>query len=206
MDKPVLSKKARLRRLFLFLGSLYLVWFAVITFSGLRSDLVESDCIVIPGARVDDNGLPGPSLQGRLDRALELYEQGWSKNFVCTGGRGESGFVEAEISRQVLIDAGVPESAIALEGMSHTTWENFTFARDEMRRKDWKSCLVVTDPFHIQRCLWLAQMMELEAHPAPTFLGPGWSTWSGFTYYTTREMAAWVKHLGLWLGSAREMK
>ena len=83
MDKPVLSKKARLRRLFLFLGSLYLVWFAVITFSGLRSDLVESDCIVIPGARVDDNGLPGPSLQGRLDRALELYEQGWSKNFVC---------------------------------------------------------------------------------------------------------------------------
>lgn len=167
---------------------------------GMSTDLVKVDCIVIPGARVDEKGVPGLSLQARLDRAVELYRQGWAPNLVCTGGRGESGWVEAEVAREVLLRAGVPESAIAIEGLSHTTWENFYFAEEEMKVKGWDTCLVVSDPFHMQRCLWIAQIMGLEAHAAPTFSGPGWNSWSGFTYYTTREMAAWVKHLGLWLG------
>lgn len=147
----------------------------------------------MPGARVEADGTPGPSLRGRLEEALRLYRQGQARVVVCTGGKGESGPIESEVARDYLVQRGVPREAIVLERMSHTTWENFAFARPEMEQKGLHSCLVVTDPFHIQRCLWLASDAGLEAYPSPSFNGPAWRP-RGMLYYTTREMLAWVKY------------
>ena len=147
----------------------------------------------MPGARVDAQRKPGPSLQARLDRAGQLYHQGRAKFVICTGGRGESGPIEAEAAQEYLLRLGVPKQAIRLEGMSHTTWENFVFAGQEMQRDGLRSCLVVTDPFHMQRCLWMAKEVGLEPLPAPSFGGPAWR-FRGLLFYTTREMAAWLKY------------
>lgn len=99
------------------------------------------------------------------------------------------------MAREFLAANGVPQHSIVTENMSHTTWENFVFAAQEMRRRGWRSCLVVTDPFHMQRCLTMARELGLEAYPAPSFDGPGWRL-GGMLYYTNREMAAWVKYAG----------
>lgn len=159
----------------------------------MRTSDAKADCILVPGARAEANGQPGPSLRGRLDEALRLYQRGRSRTFVCTGGKGESGPIESEVARDYLIARGVPSDAILLERMSHTTWENFAFARPEMERKGLHSCLVVTDPFHIQRCLWMASEAGLEGYPTPSFNGPAWRP-GGMLFYTTREMLAWVKY------------
>lgn len=159
----------------------------------MRSDLRSVDCLFVPGARVDADGTPGASLQARLDTAAELYRSGLAKFVVCTGGRGESGAIEAQAARDYLEALGVPREAFLLEEMSHTTWENFVFALQEMRPKGLRSCLVVTDPFHMRRCLTMAQELGLEAHSAPTFDGPAWRP-RGWLYYTTREIGAWLKY------------
>lgn len=148
----------------------------------------------MPGARVEASGQPGPSLKARLDEALRLYQEGRAKTIVCTGGRGESGPIESEAARDYLVARGVPLPAIVLERMSHTTWENFTFAQQEMQLRGLRTCLVVTDPFHMQRCLWMATEAGLEGYPAPSFNGPAWRRPTSMVYYTTREMLAWVKY------------
>jgi uncharacterized SAM-binding protein YcdF (DUF218 family) len=176
--------------------SAYAVWFFAINFLGSRSASGTADCILVPGARVDAKRQPGPSLKGRLDTAVALYGQGRASLIMCTGGRGESGPIEAEVAREYLVDQGVPKEAIRLEDMSHTTWENFVFASQQMAREGLRSCLVVTDPFHMQRCLWMAEEVGLKPLPAPSFTGPGWRHPGGMLYYTSREMAAWTKYAG----------
>ncbi len=193
-EKASPKRALRIRRVLGVLAATYLIWFALITVLGLRTDLTRVDCIIIPGARVHANGEPGDSLTGRLDRALELYREGYSERLLCTGGLGRSGVIEAEAARDYLTERGVPTSSILLEGRSHTTWENLWYAREEMEQNNLNSCLVVTDPFHTQRAIWMARELGLEARPAPSFTGPGWATWPGFIGYTTREMVAWVKY------------
>lgn len=183
------------------LVGLYLAWFAAINGAGMRSADSSADCILVPGARVEANGQPGLSLQGRLDQAVTLFQAGRAPRIVCTGGRGESGPIEAEAARDYLVGQGVPPEAILLEGMSHTTWENFVFATQEMRAHGLRSCLVVTGPFHMQRCLWMARELDLEPRPAPSFRGPAWAP-RGMLFYTSREMAAWLKYGADRLGRA----
>lgn len=188
-----LAPARKLRRILFALVALYATALIVINLSGVSEHRAPVDCLLVPGARVESTGHPGPSLQARLDRAVELYLDGRAQGVVCTGGRGESGPVESQAARDYLVSRGVPEEAIVLEEMSHTTWENFVFAKLEMDRKGWKSCLVVTDPFHMRRCRWMAQEIGLQAYAAPTFKGPAWRP-RGLVYYSTREGGAWLKY------------
>ncbi len=187
------SSAQRACRLLAILAGLYVIALLTITVSGFGEQDEPVDCILVPGARVESTGEPGPSLRGRLERALTLYKAGRAKGIVCTGGRGESGPVESLAARDYLVARGVPVESIALEEMSHTTWENFVFAEPEMRRRKWRRCLVVTDPFHMRRCLWMATELGLQARSAPSFTGPAWRP-GGWLYYTTREIGAWLKY------------
>lgn len=188
------SPAQRARRLLAVLAALYAVALLVVTGAGVGEQDETVDCILVPGARVDSTGDPGPSLRGRLDRALGLFQAGRAKGIVCTGGRGESGPIESQAARNYLVARGVPVESIVLEEMSHTTWENFVFAEPEMSRRGWRRCLVVTDPFHMRRCLWMAAELKLEAYSAPSFTGPAWRGLGGWLYYTTREIGAWLKY------------
>lgn len=178
------------------LAALYLVWFTALNVGGAVLSDRSADCLLVPGARVLPDGQPGPSLKGRLDAASTYFRQGRARKVICTGGRGDSGHLEAEAARDYLVAQGVPRQAILLEDMSHTTWENFVFARDQMRRNGWTSCLVVTDPFHMQRCLLMARELGLQPLSAPSFSGPGWRKPASMLFYTTRELAAWAKYFG----------
>lgn len=174
-----------------------LIWlvFAVwLTWSGCRTDLRKVDCIVVLGARSLPDGQPGPSLRARCDRGVELWRQGWAPHLLFTGGRGSSGTVEGEVGVAYARKRGVPESALRFEGQSHTTQENFHFAGRLMQQQGWRSCLVVSDPFHMPRSLSMARQVGLEAYPAPTFEGPGWRHWSSWSLYTVRETGAWIKY------------
>lgn len=172
---------------------LYLGLATWITVSGFATDLRKVDCIVVPGARVLPDGSLGPSIQARVEQALELYRLGYAPALIFTGGAGESGPVEAECARNYAVARGIPPQACFLEGRSHNTVENFLYAREVMREHGWTSCLVTTDAFHSGRAVTIARRLGLEAYPAPTFRGPAWTSWGGFAYYTSREVGSWLK-------------
>ena len=163
-----------------------------LTRAGDRTELRKVDCIIVPGARALKTG-PGPSLQARIDRAVELWKAGWAPNLLVTGGLGVDERVEGLTARAEAIRQGVPAANIAWEGRSKTTWQNFYFAHRVMLQRGWKSCLVCTDPFHEPRCIMIAQSMGIEAYPAPTYSGPGWNRTSTWLFFSTREALAFLK-------------
>jgi len=165
----------------------YLALVAEISCAGARTHLVKADCILVPGARVLADGTPGPSYQARLDRAFALYKEGWAPWLVFTGGPGASGPIESEVGRKLAMAAGVPPERILTENVSHDTWENFHEAAARMREHNLRSCLIVTDPFHSQRCQWIARDVGLEPYPAPSQQGPSTRRPGSWLYYTSRE-------------------
>lgn len=166
---------------------------ASITIVGDRVNLHRADCIIVPGALVHADGMPGQMLFARIENAVRLFRDGWAGAIVFTGGRGESGPIESEAARDLAVRMGVPAEHLHVEVESHTTYENFTNARAVMREHGWRTCIVSTDPFHVFRCLLIARVLGLVTWSAPAFKSPGYTDLDVRVYYTLRECAGLVR-------------
>ena len=87
------------------------------------NERVPADAIVVLGAAQYD-GTPSPALQRRLDRALELYQDGLADEIVLTGSKQPNDrYTEAFSGFRYLAGLGVPESdlpRLAREAMKVT--------------------------------------------------------------------------------------
>jgi uncharacterized SAM-binding protein YcdF (DUF218 family) len=129
------------------------------------------DAIVVLGAAQYD-GRPSPQLQARLDRALELYRQGWAPRIAVTGGsRPGDRFTEAEASRRSLERQGVPPEAITGEDQGRSTWESLHLLGEVLFDDGVRSVLLVSDPFHLLRVRLSAAEVGFVAATTPTAEG-----------------------------------
>lgn len=138
----------------LVLASTYLVVGFVLDRYGLHHVAGEMDAIVVAGCRVMPGGRPSTALRRRAELAARLWHEGKAPLIVLTGGVGENPPSEASVAAEVVVNLGVPRSAIRLEDDSTSTEENARFAarilRDELGRD--ASVIVVSDSYHVFRC------------------------------------------------------
>lgn len=123
----------------------------VIAGVGLRDDMGPADVIVVLGNQVLVSGEPHPRLAARLDAALDCYERGCAPVILVSGGRGKSGFQEADIMRHYLIDRGIPPEAVWLDREGHTTRHTARNAAATMEEQGWNRAIVASQYFHIAR-------------------------------------------------------
>ncbi|HYY44292.1 MAG TPA: YdcF family protein [Actinomycetota bacterium] len=116
-----------------------------------RNELHTADAIVVLGA-AQYNGRPSPVLKARLDHAVWLYRQGYSKVVVTTGGKqpGDN-FTEAEAGRRYLEEHGVSASVIMSEDTGRTTLQSLRNVAAAVRPREFDSLLLVSDPLHSER-------------------------------------------------------
>jgi uncharacterized SAM-binding protein YcdF (DUF218 family) len=163
----------------LLLGSLV----GAIYWQARTDEAVRSDAIVVLGA-AQWNGRPSDVLQARLDRALELYEEGYAPLIVVTGGKAlGDAFTEAETGRNYLVDRGVPASAIIEEDQSRDTWSSLKGVDAALSGTDVHSLLIVSDGFHLFRAEMMARKLGYEVHGSPASDSPirPWSS-TEFSY------------------------
>jgi uncharacterized SAM-binding protein YcdF (DUF218 family) len=148
---------------------LYLAVTAVQVWQVGRTDQTrEVDVIVVLGAAQYD-GRPSPQLQARLDRAVELFRDGWAPAIAVTGGSmpGDR-FTEAEASRRYLERQGVPPDAITGENEGRSTWESLQRLGEVLERENRMRVLLVSDPFHLLRVRLSASEVGLTVASTPT--------------------------------------
>jgi uncharacterized SAM-binding protein YcdF (DUF218 family) len=141
---------------------------AIIVVYGGQTDPGPADAAIVLGAATYDTE-PSPVFAERLRHAANLYESGRVRAIVVTGGlaKGKS-FAEAEAGRDWLIANGVPAEAIVVEAQSRTTRENLVFTQPLLAEKKLQSVLVVSDPLHMRRSMWIAEALGINAQPSPT--------------------------------------
>jgi len=120
-----------------------------------------ADCLVVPGARIHQNGLPYDLLVDRLEAARALFEQGKAPRLVLSG-RGGGGLDVDEVGamRRWLAARGVPATAMIDDPLGLRTLDTMRRCREVYGMR---SAIVVTNGFHAARSVFLARAVGLEA-------------------------------------------
>jgi uncharacterized SAM-binding protein YcdF (DUF218 family) len=155
-----------------------------------RSDLRQADVILVLGSAVWPNEQPSPSLRARTERAIELYQEGYAPYLLLSGGLGRYPPEEAEVMRRLVVAAGLPEQALILDQEARSTQESIANARATLKEEGWQTALIVSDPFHIQRALLMADDAGFEAYGVPALHSPTYTIPSRRVFYTAREVLA----------------
>ncbi len=126
-----------------------------------------ADVAIVLGATTDGDQ-PSPVYEERLRHAVDLYHRSRVGRLLLTGGKAEGEpLSEAEVGRRWVLAQGVPADAVLLETESQSTRENL-FNASALLGEQVGKVLVVSDPLHMRRAMWMAKAAGLVADPSPT--------------------------------------
>ena len=150
------------------------------------ADYAEDAAIVL-GA-----GLRGeqvsPILAKRLDAAAAYSERNPGALIIVCGGLGEGAAItEAEAMRRYLVTRGVPNERIVMEGLSTSTYESLSFAREILIDyfPDGFRAVLITSDFHLYRTVSLAGGIGIPASRIGSH-----TSWYAWPVNYLREMLA----------------
>jgi uncharacterized SAM-binding protein YcdF (DUF218 family) len=139
----------------------------ILLFSSM-SDNSPSDAAIVLGAAVWGNQ-PSPVFEERINHAIHLYQEGVVDNIIFTGGLAANDqLAEAEAARAYAIERGVSPEHVFIETKSYNTCLNLLEAKRIVEEKDWEQVLIVSDPLHMKRAMWLAESIGIKALSSPT--------------------------------------
>jgi uncharacterized SAM-binding protein YcdF (DUF218 family) len=150
----------------------------------------RADVIIVLGAAVYPGERPSPTLNARIQHAIDLYRAGFAPRLILSGGLGKNPPTEAEAMRRVMVNAGIPNAALLLEDQSHSTEENLGFSKRIMDAHGWHSAIIASDPFHLYRAETIARDLGIEAYGSPALLSPTWTVERLRWWNTGRESIA----------------
>ena len=122
----------------------------------------------------------------RLDTALELYRAGVSERLLVSGDHGTPYYNEVGAMRAYLMARGVPSEHIFMDHAGFDTFASIYRARDVF---EVKTCVVVTQLFHLKRALFIASELGVEAQGVHSDL----HDYGRANYYRFREIFARTK-------------
>lgn len=172
MPRPTVTFSNLLKRLLqislatlVFFGSL--IAKDIYSFSLISSTAV-ADAAVVMGATVFRNR-PSPVFRERINHAISLYRQGNVRYLIFTGGlAGNDELAESEAARNYAIAQGIPAKHIFIETASVNTCLNLVEAKRIMEEHEMDQALIVSDPLHMRRAMWLAERIGMKAESSPT--------------------------------------
>ncbi len=134
-------------------------------------DLKDVDCIIVLGCLVKDNGVPSDMLADRLQRGIELYEQGSAPKIIMSGDHGRTEYDEVNAMKQVAIDEGVESSDVFMDHAGFSTYESMYRAK-EIFEAD--KIIIVTQEYHLYRAIYIAEKLGIEAYGVNADLRTYW--------------------------------
>ena len=158
-------------------------------------EAMEADVIIVLGA-AEYRGKPSPVLEARLNHALYLYLMGLAPRVLTTGGAGgDPTFTEGEVAHNYLSRHGVPAEAILVESEGESTVHSIAAAAEIMRRFEMRSCIVVSDGYHIVRVKKMLEDRGITVYgsPRPEERRLEERGWRGYWVYVRQAIA-----YGLW--------
>lgn len=128
----------------------------------------RADTIIVLGAAAWYKR-PSPVFEERIQHGLWLYQNGYSKKLIMTGGKSlNAPYSEAYVARRFALKKQISADDILIEEASRNTRENLVNAKQLMDENNLKTAIIVSDPFHMKRAMAIADDLGIEAYSSPT--------------------------------------
>ncbi len=163
-----------------------------------KQELRPVDAIVVFGAAEYD-GRPSPVFRARLDHANDLFRKALAPVVITTGGAAaDPKYSEGGVGHDYLMRKGVPEYSLIAETQASDTAESAARVAVIMRTNHMKSCIAVSDAYHMFRIRKLLEHQGVQALLAPRPDSKPKSAWQR-TVAILRESASYL----LWRAGVR---
>jgi uncharacterized SAM-binding protein YcdF (DUF218 family) len=127
----------------------------------------SADAIVVFGA-AEYSGRPSPVYRARLDHAYDLFRQGVAPVVITTGGAAaDPSFSEGGVGHDYLMGRGIPDASLIAETQGSDTAQSAERVAVIMRANHMRSCVAVSDAYHVFRIRKLLQHENVQVYTAP---------------------------------------
>ena len=148
------------------------------------------DVIIVMGAAVWKGGQASPALRRRVRHAVDLFKKHKAPYLLVTGGIVTHPPAEATLMKELAMEAGIPPECILVEEKGTSTLTNVVESVRILRKRHWTHAIVVTDPYHLFRSLFVFRCFGIKVTGSGAQGGkeenPVWRWW----YYYCREFIA----------------
>ncbi len=124
----------------------------------LDEEVQKADYLVILGNKVNTDGTLSGRLEARMQKGLELYQQGIASNLIVSGGFGKEGHWEGTVMANYLYQQGVPKNKVIIDNKGNTTFLTAQNAKKIISNAQSK-IIVVSQYHHIRRCKLIFEKM-----------------------------------------------
>ncbi len=140
------------------------------------TEIPSGQVLVVLGGGTEPASPPRTTVEinGAGDRVLyaaELYKQGKAPFILLSGGDIEwlssGSTTPAQDMAALLVQMGVPESALWLENESMNTYENALYAKEFLDEQDIDQILLITSAMHMPRAVALFEKQGFDVTPLP---------------------------------------
>ena len=140
------------------------------------TNVPDADCAVVLGGVVSAAVPPRLDVDmndsiDRVYKAAQLQKAGKTKYVIVTAGNqpwSQSPWAEADLIRDLLVQWGVPEKKIYLEGSSRNTRENALYSKNVIDSINCGTTLLVTSAAHMPRSVAAFRSVGLTVVPVST--------------------------------------
>lgn len=136
-------------------------------YTGSLEELPPKTYALVLGAGVLPDGTPSAALYDRVKQGVNLYKLGKVSKLLMTGDGRFHHYNETEVMRSLAMEMGVLSDDIIIDPLGRRTYDSFYRAQKIFHIKD---TYVVSQAFHLPRCLMLSRYFDVSAVGIPADL------------------------------------
>jgi SanA protein len=129
----------------------------------------SSNIAIVLGTRALPTGKPSERLVNRCDKAVALYKAGKVKRILMSGDNRAFSHHECDVMRAYAIEKGVLAKDVTIDPLGRRTYDSMYRAITVFHIK---RAIIVTQKFHMDRSLFTAKAVGIDAYGVPSDLPP----------------------------------
>lgn len=133
--------------------------------NSLNSKQKGKSVAVVLGAAVWSHNKPSPSLEARVNKAVELYKDSLVDQIQLTGSNAPGELSEARVAFNYLLRKGVDPGDVWLEEKTTSTSEQIHFIKNNLiDKKKVNNIVFISAPYHLTRVQQICKFYNVKAY------------------------------------------
>ena len=129
------------------------------------------DGLALAPAAVWSGNNPSPSLSARVDKAIELYNNGYTGKILLTGGNAPGELSESEVAFNYAKKMGMDTTKIFMEQATTSSSEQIKFIKSNLvTNKNINDIIIISDSYHLPRILEISKFYNIDLKVASSKL------------------------------------
>lgn len=124
----------------------------------------KKNIAVVLGAAVWSGNIPSPTLSSRVDKALELLDNGFVGEIVFTGGKAPGELPESEVAYEYARAKGIDASILIIEDSTSSTADQMRWIKNNLLTDGISSgdIIIISDAYHLPRAIEISKFYKLD--------------------------------------------